>query len=75
MINDFDGLTVASTHGSPWSYDTFVPVVFLVPGCAPQRVHRRVETVDVAPTLAALLGTKPPSGATGRVLPEVLAGR
>ncbi len=28
FINDFDGLTVASTHGSPWEYDTYVPVVF-----------------------------------------------
>ena len=28
FINDFDGLTVASTHGSPWRYDTFVPVIF-----------------------------------------------
>jgi hypothetical protein len=25
FINDFDGLTVAATHGSPWTYDTFVP--------------------------------------------------
>jgi hypothetical protein len=28
FINDFDGLIVAVTHGSPWSYDIFVPVVF-----------------------------------------------
>jgi predicted AlkP superfamily pyrophosphatase or phosphodiesterase len=28
FINDFDGLTVASTHGSPWNYDTHVPIVF-----------------------------------------------
>jgi len=28
FINDFDGLVVASTHGSPWRYDTFVPVMF-----------------------------------------------
>jgi len=28
FINDFDGLEVASTHGSPWRYDTFVPVMF-----------------------------------------------
>ena len=28
FINDFDGLTVASTHGSPWRYDTYVPVMF-----------------------------------------------
>lgn len=73
MINDFDGLTVASTHGSPWSYDTYVPLVFAGPGMTARRVFRRVETVDVAPTLAALLGTKPPSGSAGQVLPEVFA--
>ena len=71
MINDFDGLTVASTHGSPWSYDTFVPVIFAGAGLSSQLVHRRVHTVDVATTLAALMGTKPPSGATGVVLTEV----
>ena len=33
FINDFDGLTVASTHGSPWRYDTFVPVIFAGLAC------------------------------------------
>jgi len=72
FINDFDGLTVAATHGSPWRYDTFVPIVFAGAGVPAQRVHRKVRTVDVAPTLAALLGIKPPSGAVGNVLHEVL---
>ena len=72
FINDFDGLTVAATHGSPWRYDTFVPIVFAGAGVPARRVHRQVRTVDVAPTLAALLGTKPPSGAVGNVLHEVL---
>lgn len=75
MIADFDGLIVAATHGSPWSYDTYVPVLFAGAGLEPQRVARRVHTVDVAPTIAAFLEAKPPSGATGVVLPEVLAGR
>jgi predicted AlkP superfamily pyrophosphatase or phosphodiesterase len=72
FINDFDGLTVAATHGSPWRYDTFVPIVFAGAGIRAQRVYRRVRTVDVAPTLAALLGTKPPSGSVGRILQEVV---
>lgn len=72
FINDFDGLTVASTHGSPWRYDTYVPIIVMGPGIAPQRIARRVETVDVATTLAILLGTKPPSGASGQPLVEVL---
>ena len=75
FINDFDGLTVAATHGSPWRYDTFVPIVFAGAGVPAQRVNRKVRTVDVAPTLAVLLGTKPPSGATGTPLVEVLDGR
>ena len=72
FINDFDGLTVAATHGSPWRYDSFVPIVFAGAGIPAKSVYRRVQTVDVAPTLAALLGTKPPSGAAGTPLVEVL---
>jgi predicted AlkP superfamily pyrophosphatase or phosphodiesterase len=72
FINDFDGLTVTSGHGSPWHYDSYVPIVFAGNGLKLQEVNRRVETVDVATTLAAWLGAKPPSGASGEVLEEVL---
>ena len=72
FVADFDGLTVASAHGSPWTYDTHVPIIFAGPGVPATRVYRRVETVDVAPTIAALLRTKPPSGAVGLPLAEVL---
>lgn len=71
FIADFDGLTVASSHGSPWPYDTFVPLIFAGPGIQPKRIVRRVETVDVAPSIAAYLGTRMPSGARGKVLPEL----
>ena len=73
FINDFDGLTVASTHGSPWSYDTYVPIVFAGSGLAAKTVDRRVWTVDVAATLSSFMGIKPPSGAMGVPLVEVLA--
>ena len=75
FINDFDGLTVASTHGSPWHYDTYVPIVFAGAGLAPQLVDREVQTVDVAVTLSAFMGIKPPSGSAGVALEEVLADR
>ncbi len=75
FINDFDGLTVASAHGSPWRYDTYVPVIFAGCGLKPQKVYRPVQTVDVATTLAAWIGTKPPSGASGQVLGEVVDQR
>ena len=72
FINDFDGLVVASTHGSPWNYDTYVPIVFAGAGLDPAVVDRRVLTVDIAATLSAYLGIKPPSGAVGNPLEEVV---
>jgi predicted AlkP superfamily pyrophosphatase or phosphodiesterase len=72
FINDFDGLAVASVHGSPWRYDQFVPVIFVGPGIVSQRVFREIATVDVAPTLAAILGITYPSGSIGKPLVEVL---
>lgn len=71
-LNDFDGLIVSSTHGSPWNYDTHVPVVFNGPGIEAQVVDRRVHTVDVAATIAAILGIRAPSGSVGEPLQEVL---
>ena len=72
FINDLDGLSVAVVHGSPWRYDTYVPIIFAGNGIKPQKISRRVRTVDVAMTLATAVGTKPPSGAAGEVLLEVL---
>ena len=71
FINNFGGTIVASTHGSPWRYDTYVPIIFAGAGLTPQRVHRQVYTVDVATTLAAFIGTRPPSGMSGEILEEV----
>jgi hypothetical protein len=75
FINDFDGLTVTVTHGSPWRYDTFVPVVFAGGKLTARRVYRTIETVDIAPTLSAIVGAKPPSGSPSAPLQEVLQGR
>ena len=72
FINDFDGLAVASSHGAPWRYDQFVPIIFVAPGIVGQKVFREVSTVDVAPTLSAILGIDYPSGSVGKPLVEVL---
>jgi predicted AlkP superfamily pyrophosphatase or phosphodiesterase len=70
---NFDKGPVAGMHGSPWNYDTHVPVVFIGPGIDKAIVYRRVQVVDVAPTLSALLGMSPPASAQGLVLPEVFS--
>jgi len=72
FINDFDGLTVASTHGSPWRYDTYVPVFVAGAGLPAMTVSRPVTPYDIAATTAAWLGMKPPSGSIGVVLQEVM---
>ena len=71
FINQFSGLTVASTHGSPWRYDTHVPIVFAGYDLDAQQVYRKVSTTDIASTLSSLMNCKLPSGAIGDVLVEV----
>lgn len=71
-VNHYDGLVVASNHGSPWNYDTFVPIVFVDSGIKAASVSRAVTPYDIAPTLSARLGIKPPSGSVGKPLPEVV---
>ena len=61
-----------ATHGSFWDYDRRVPLLFWRRGMAPAEVTRPVETVDLAPTLAAVIGLPLPPGAMdGKCLPEV----
>ena len=67
----FDRGAVAAMHGSPWNYDSHVPLVFSGPGIEPRRVERLVHPVDVAPSLSALLRISPPAAAQGSVLEEL----
>ncbi|OCH40165.1 alkaline phosphatase [Aliivibrio fischeri] len=73
FINDMEGLTIASTHGSPWRYDTYVPVIFAGYNIDDKKVSREITPYDIAPTLSGILGITQPSGATGKVLPEVIS--
>jgi alkaline phosphatase len=44
-----------ATHGSPWNYDRRVPILFYQPGISGFEQALPVETVDILPTLAALI--------------------
>ena len=59
----------AYMHGSPWSYDVAIPLMFVGPAVQPGVVTSPAAQQDVAPTLAAALGVPMPPSATGRVLP------
>ena len=69
---NFDRGPVAAMHGSPWRYDTHVPIIFTGAGISSRVVHRLVHPVDVAPTLSALLGMTAPGAAKGTILVEAL---
>lgn len=67
----FEGGSKAS-HGTTYSYDAHVPVIFMGPGVRPGRYHQNVLVNDIAPTLATMLDVETPSGSIGRVLAEML---
>jgi predicted AlkP superfamily pyrophosphatase or phosphodiesterase len=67
----FEKGPIAVMHGSPWRYDTHVPIIFAGPGIDAQTVHRLVHPVDVAPTVATFMGMTPPAAAQGSPLKEV----
>jgi predicted AlkP superfamily pyrophosphatase or phosphodiesterase len=51
-----------ATHGSPWDYDRRVPILFWRKDLVPFEQSLAVETVDILPTLASLIGVAIPAG-------------
>ncbi|WP_406684836.1 alkaline phosphatase family protein [Seonamhaeicola sp. MEBiC1930] len=61
-----------TTHGSGFSYDTHVPLLFFGKGIKHGETLQKTVIPDIAPTISALLGISYPSGSTGRPLGFVL---
>ncbi|MFP2928238.1 alkaline phosphatase family protein [Pyxidicoccus sp. 3LG] len=64
-----------TNHGTPYSYDVQVPVVFAGRGVKPGLYLQEIDPVDVAPTLSALLEMGMPASAEGKPRAEALSGR
>jgi predicted AlkP superfamily pyrophosphatase or phosphodiesterase len=64
------GIT-GSTHGSGYTYDTHVPVIFFGAGVKAGSTVRHYEITDIAPTLAMLLNIRLPSASTGKPVAEI----
>jgi arylsulfatase A-like enzyme len=67
------GTTKGTDHATPYTYDTHVPLAFYGLPFQPGTFRTHAEPVDLAVTLASLLGINAPSHAIGRVLTEALA--
>jgi len=67
------GPAKGTDHASPYTYDTHVPLAFYGLPFRPGTYRTHAEPVDMAVTLASLLGINAPTHAVGRVLTEALA--
>jgi len=67
------GYPSGTDHSSPYTYDTHVPLAFYGSPFQPGTYRGHSEPVDLASTLASLLGISPPSHSVGRVLTEALS--
>ncbi|MBY0504728.1 MAG: alkaline phosphatase family protein [Bryobacteraceae bacterium] len=61
-----------TTHGSPFSYDSHIPLIFMGPGIKPGRYVRNVALNDLAASLATILNVETPSGSAGQPLTEMM---
>ncbi|MGB8013882.1 MAG: alkaline phosphatase family protein [Terriglobales bacterium] len=67
------GSAKGTDHATPFTYDTHVPLAFYGLAFQPGTYRTHAEPVDLAVTLASLLGINAPAAATGRVLTEALS--
>lgn len=70
LVPEPDG--AGTDHGSPWTYDTHVPLLWFGPGIAPGVYQEPAAVADIVPTLSLLLGLDAPRASQGRVLREML---
>jgi len=66
LVDPYDGK--GSSHGTPWEYDTHVPMIVWGGGIAPRTISTPSTPYDLAPTLGSWLGVDLPD-ATGTLLP------
>ena len=67
------GSAAGTDHASPYNYDTHVPLALYGLPFRPGTYRSSVEPIDLAPTLASLLGINAPTHSVGHVLTEAIA--
>jgi len=64
-----------TTHGSAYPQDTHVPALFLGAGVPQGETFSRTHIRDIAPTVAHLMNSPYPNGATGEPISDLLNAR
>jgi phosphonoacetate hydrolase len=68
------GFGYVATHGSPWGYDRRVPILFWWKGIAPFEQPGGIETADILPTLAPIIGLNVPRAEIDGHCIDLIAG-
>ncbi len=76
MINYFpywtdNQSTTGTTHGSPYEYDTHVPLIFYGNGIKTGSTNDPIDITDIATTICNLLNIQEPNGCSGKVINEL----
>lgn len=61
-----------TSHGSGYSYDTHIPMLFYGNGIKKGTSKKRYEIIDIAPTISNLLQIEAPNSSTGKIIDEAL---
>ena len=61
-----------TSHGSGYSYDTHVPLIFYGNGIKKGVSKKIYKIIDIAPTISNLLKIEAPNGTSGNIIDEVL---
>jgi len=61
-----------STHGTRFNHDTHVPLLLYGSGIKKGSISRRTDVIDIAPTIASVLGINSPNATTGKVIYEAI---
>ena len=69
------GFGYVATHGSPWNYDRRVPILFWWKNVDPFEQPNGIETVDILPTLASLIGLDVPRDEIDGRCVDLVAGK
>ncbi len=67
-----DVLSIGTEHGTMYTYDTHIPLLWYGWKIKPGKTNREVYMTDVAPTISAMLKIQMPNGSVGHVLEELM---
>lgn len=71
-LKDESSQWVSSSPGSPYEYDTHVPLIWYGGLINNDIIHRHIDMIDIAPTISEILGVSYPNASEGQSLTEII---